>query len=332
MRAMTGLERVFEPWREADRKVWGHQPMRLKHNLGASPLFSRDVLAELIDAYPRENYTLVAVGEQGDDMRWDEGDIGNMPGADVLDAIEAGLYWLNLRSTETVDPRYQGLLAQIFSEIDDEREANEPAQLPSLGILISSSKSQTYYHCDLPNQFLWQVVGEKTVWVYPTGEPFMSGEDLERIAIFEKEVDMHFEPWFDEHAVRFELKPGEMLYWPLNAPHRVENRGGLSISMTMEYWTAHALRQHRLNLANGTLRHWFGWTPRSRATSGIGFFAKSALSSAMARTGWMENVRSVAKPVTFSLDQKASRDDLTPAGSETSPTPSHTTPNASAAE
>jgi hypothetical protein len=193
-------------------------------------------------------------------------------------------------------------MKKIFSEIE-QRIGLSDMRLPSIGILISSPNAQVYYHSDLPNQSLWQLSGRKKVWVYPNTEPFLSGEDLERIAIFEKELDLAHERWYDDHALTFELEPGQMLHWPLNAPHRVENQDCVNVSMTSEYWAADARANHVINMANGTLRHRFGMAPTNRQTSGPAFLAKRALNAAVARTGWLDKVRTANKPIEFTLDK-----------------------------
>jgi hypothetical protein len=96
-----------------------------------------------------------------------------------------------------------------------------------------------------------------------------------------------------------------MLHWPLNAPHRVENQGCLNVSVTTEYWAEDARRAHQINMANGTLRHRFGLRPTNRHTSGPAFWARSALNSAMSRTGWLEKVPAAQKPIEFTADARS---------------------------
>lgn len=301
------MSKIFRDWQSEDAQVWGRVPLCASHSLHQSPLFERDTLSALIDAYPREHYSIIKMGAQGGKERyWHEGEVAALSGAEILAAVEAGRFWLNLRCTDQVDPRYRTVLDQMFAEVE-RNTGQSDCRHRSLGILVSSPNAQVYYHCDLPNQSLWQISGRKTVWVYPPVEPFLSGEDLEKISVFELEVDMTYHEWFDRHAQRFDLEPGQMLHWPLNAPHRITNHDCLNISVTTEYWAEDARRRLRVNMGNGTLRYRFGMTPHSRATSGVGFVAKSLLHSVMSRTGWLERVRSERKPIEFKLEKGASR-------------------------
>ena len=297
-------------WPDHVTRVWGQQPVCVEHSLHTLPLFQRERLADLVGSYPREHYSIIAMGPQrgaapptieDSEHRWSEGDIKGLTGEQILQAIEQGRFWLNLRYTDQVDPEFRALQDEIFSELRARLPDSEQVTNPTLGVLISSPNAQVYYHCDLPNQSLWQILGSKTVYVYPPAEPFLSGEDLEKIAIYELEVDLHYEPWFDTYALKYDFQPGQMLHWPLNAPHRVENHDCLNVSVTTEYWTQRALLNQRVNMGNGTLRYKLGMTPRSRRTSGPGFFVKSVVQAALARTGWLDQVRTSNKPREFAL-------------------------------
>ncbi len=295
-------QRILEHWTPDLTALWGKHPIKVSHTLHQSPLFSMEGLAALIDAYPREFYMLVHMGGQNDKKLWREGEIGSLSGKDVIQAIAQGRLWLNLRQTNDVDPRYAGVLDQMFEEIGIRVKDQSGFPTRSFGILISSPGAQVYYHCDLPNQSLWQVAGRKRVYVYPNKAPFLRGEDLERIAIYEVEVDIPFDGWYDDYALVYDLEPGQMLHWPLNSPHRVVNYDCLNVSITTEYWAHEALMGHRLNLANGAMRYRMGYAPQSRAVSGAGFFAKGLMVRGLSRTKWFAKSKKVHKPIEFKLD------------------------------
>ncbi len=296
-------EAIFTDWTDDTTRAWANEPVRLKHRLHTDPLFSMDALAELIDRYPREHYALVQVGSPGQRRLWREGDIGRVSGERVIESIAAGRMWLNLRNVATVDKRFAELRDQLFGEIA-QRVPGFSAFNSTMGILISSPKAEVYYHMDLPGQSLWQIHGKKRVYVYPAEPPFRRDEDLERIALFQVEVDIPFDPAYDKHARVFEIEGGEMLHWPLNAPHRVENLDCLNVSMTTEYWTEPIRRSQMINIANGILRHKLGITPQSRSTTGPGFWAKAALQAGIKRTGLLKQARKSKRPIEFELDKE----------------------------
>jgi hypothetical protein len=299
-------EPVFASWDDDKHtRLWGRHPIRLEHTLHRSPLFSMEGLAELIDNYPRELYSLVYMGAKGSPKKtWREGDPGGLEGREIIEAIASGRLWLNMRSTQKVDPRYGAILEQMFGEIGAHVTDHDQFPVRSFGILISSPNAQVYYHADLPNQSLWQIAGRKRVYIYPSAEPFITAEDLERISVFELEVDMPYAAWYDEHAVVYDLEPGQMLHWPLNAPHRVENYDCLNVSITTEYWALETQRRHKVHMANGLMRYRFGMKPGAGQITGPGFWARNVLQAAARRTGWLDEVRKARRPIDFKLDRQ----------------------------
>ena len=295
-------DKIFTKWTSDITAKWGKAPLKAAHRLDTHPLFSLDALADLIDGYPRQHYALVQMGPQGSARKtWREGDIGGLKGRDVIDAISKGRMWLKLRNVSQVDSRYRDLLDTAFEEVNVNTGGYQTYNRSS-GILISSPNAQVYYHCDLPGQSLWQIHGKKRVYVYPNTPPFLTPEQLENIALYEVEVDMRYEPSYDKDAQVFEIGGGEMLHWPLNAPHRVENLDCLNVSMTTEYWTETIRRKQMITMANGILRHKVGVTPKSRSTDGPAFWAKAALQAGVKRAGLLKKERKARRAVDFKLD------------------------------
>lgn len=293
---------VFTDWTEQHGRLWGNQPVRVGHRLNQSPMFSMEGLADLIDRYPREHYSLVQMGAPGQRKLWREGDLGDLTGAEVIEAIAKGRMWLNLRRVAEVDKRYRDLVNDIFGELG-ERVPGFSSIDESIGILISSPNAQVYYHADLPGQSLWQIHGSKRVYIYPAVKPFLAPEHLEDIALYGVEVNMPYEPWYDEHATCFEFHGGQMLNWPLNAPHRIENMNCLNVSMTMEYWTEAYKRAQVVNVANGILRHRFGRVAKSRATDGLGFWGKRVAQKVLRDSAAFKRERKALRPISFRLDR-----------------------------
>ncbi len=296
---MTG--KIFSTWDETHSELWSHQPIRLEHEMHRSPAFSMDELAQLIESYPREHYSLVKTGARGSSRVWREGDIGDLSGRQVVDAISRGGLWLNLRNVTSVDRRYRELVDQMFAEV----AAHVPgfdAPTHQAGILISSPDAQVYYHADLPGQGLIQISGRKRVYLYPNTPPFVRPEHLEDIALFDVEVDIPYEPWYDKHAQVIDLEPGQMLNWPLNAPHRVENLGTVNISMTVSYVNQDTRRAEIVNLANGMLRHRFGYAPKSRSIRGPSYFGKAVMQKLLRDGKWLKRERTARRAIDFRLD------------------------------
>jgi hypothetical protein len=300
---------TYTDWQPEHARDWGTRPMRLAHPWHRDPLFEPQALARLIERYPREHYALVNTSTTGEKAgegkrRWREGDIGSLSGEQVIEAISRGGLWLNLRNVHEVDARFGALLQAAHDELSARMPGFEPSAL-RMGILVSAPGAQVHYHADLPGQALWQISGRKRVYLWPAEAPYLTPEALERIALTSLEVGMTYDPAFDREATVFDLEPGQMLHWPLNAPHRIDNHDVLNISVTTEYWTPQIRRSQMVTLANGLLRQHLGITRASRSIAGPGFWAKAALQAAWRRSPWATRQRRELRAIDFKLSREA---------------------------
>jgi len=92
-----------------------------------------------------------------------------------------------------------------------------------------------------------------------------------------------------------------MLNWPLNAPHRVENLGTVNISMTVSYVNQDIRRAQIVNLANGMLRHRFGYAPKSRSIRGPSYFGKAVMQKLLRDGKWLKRERTARRTIDFRL-------------------------------
>jgi hypothetical protein len=125
---------------------------------------------------------------------------------------------------------------------------------------------------------------------------------LEDITLFNVEVDLPYQDWYDNHAKVLDIGPGQMLNWPLNAPHRVENLDTFSVSMTISYTNDEIRRSAVVNFANGMLRYRFGYQPKSRNVRGPSYFAKRVMGRLLRNSRWIKRERSMRAPIDFRLD------------------------------
>ncbi len=293
---------IFDNWKPEHSCLWGKIPVVQQHNLHKSPLFTDEALAELIENYPRADYSLVIPGRQDQEHhhKWREGDIGDATGAEVLKAIREGFLWINLRNLPKNSVAFKHLDEQLF----DEMQANVPGlkiKHSDITLLITSPGAQTYYHCDVPGQSLWHIRGRKKAYIYPATAPFMPDETLEQVIMQETEEEIAFEQWFDNHAAVVDMEPGMMAHWPQFAPHRVENYDSLCVSITTEHWTSEIERVYKVRYANGLLRRKFNIAAKSNATSGMSYLSKAVLQSVWRRSG-LAKKHIWARKIEFKLD------------------------------
>jgi hypothetical protein len=208
-----------------------------------------------------------------------------------------------MRNVAAVDSRYGKLVDRMFEEIVAKVPDFEIPKGHQESILISAPNAQVYYHADMPGQSLVQIAGRKRVYVYPNSAPFITAEHLEDIALFNVEVDLPYKDWYDDHAKVLDIGPGQMLGWPMNAPHRVENLDTFSVSMTISYTNDEIRRSEIVHLANGMLRHRFGYKPKTRNLRGPSYFAKAVMQKLLRDGRWVKRERSARRPIDFRLDK-----------------------------
>lgn len=292
-------------WTGVDIARFGLQPMCIKHRVHEHQLFTDAALARLIEQSDRENYYVNTMNTAAHDTRSRrEGEVRGISGAAALEAVAKGKLWIMLLHPEKVEPGYRDLVQQLYDEIGRHvpgfRAFNQ-----KLSILISSPGIQVYYHCDVPGQTLWQVRGRKRVYVYPNQPPYLDQPSLERIVLGEAhEISLPYDEKFDQAASVYDIEPGDMLHWPLNAPHRIVNADCLNVSFTTEHFSPDIKRSFVVNYANGVLRRRLGWRRLSQSIEGPGYWAKLAVAGAYRYSGLPKKRRQRFK-VDFTVDPAA---------------------------
>lgn len=295
---------LIRDWTPEKARDFGRANLSFEHDLHERPMFDDAGLEELLDRYPRDKLGVFTMGE---DPRawttWRKGSAGALTGGQLLDAAKAGRIWLNLRHTNHYLPEYAGLASEIFREKEGHVRGLRTFK-HDLGMLISSADAQVFYHLDVPLVSLWQVRGQKRVWVYPVADPYVGQEDLERIVLRETAEQFAFDPAWDAGAEVYDLTPGRMVTWRQNAPHRIENGPMLNVSLSIEFMTPAAVARANVIYANGVLRRRMGL--RLDLADGLGPANLGKL--AVARAAKALKLQTPAErvlPITFGLDPAA---------------------------
>ena len=300
-----GEKRSIIDWRRVELANFGQEPICISHSLAGHELFSERALARLLGQLKRGDYYVNTMDVTSHNLRsLREGEISGISGEEVLEAVRTGQIWILLLHPDRIDPAYRDLLNDIYAEME-RTIAGFETTLRKMTVLISSPRVQTYYHCDIPGQTLWQVRGEKRVYVYPNHQPFLRQDNLERIALGQvHEISLPYEERFDAQAAVFDLRAGEMMHWPLNAPHRVINGESVSVSFTTEHFTVRDRRRFYVNYANGVLRQRLGFQNLAQKTSGPAYWAKLGVAAAYKYSGGQRKRRKTMR-VDFAVDPTA---------------------------
>lgn len=305
MNEMVMQKEIISNWEPRHQSLFGVELVKLNHRLIETGLFTREALGRVIERCPAEHLGLRARGSEIDDPATMEGELGEASGIEAIQAIEKGRMWMNIRRVMDWAPEYNRLLGSIFEEFEGRMPGFKTFKR-NLGILISSPNANVFYHSDIQGQSLWQIEGSKSVYIYPRSQIFLKPESIEKILLRETSEDMPYEKWFDDYASVVDLKPGEMVTWPLYAPHRVHNHDCLNISVTMEHWTKEIWKSYAVYYGNGVLRRTLGVKNPSTADHGLHVYPKAGAAFA-----WKKLGRQIAGDVTKKRDFRID------AGSET---------------
>ncbi len=280
---------------------FGYGLSHFDHKFAETGLFTDDKLAELIERYPREYYMINTMTAQGDEPEWRSGEINNISGEKVLQALTDGRIWLALRRFDVVCPEYDELVAQAFSEMEALQPGLKTFKHKST-MLISSPGARVLYHADIPYVCLFHVRGRKKLWLYDAeNKTHLPDRTLEGVVLRETEEEIGYDEAWDQEADAVVLEPGKALSWQLNAPHRVDNLDGLNVSITTDYFTPYAQKKYGVYYANGVMRRKFGMEPRSTNVAGLGAYAKCAAALAFKKAGVMKSSERTMMS-TFRLD------------------------------
>ncbi|CAN7446158.1 hypothetical protein LJR164_002899 [Phenylobacterium sp. LjRoot164] len=291
---------IIRDWTPDKARRFTKENLAFQHGLHERPMFDDAGLEELLDRYPREKLGVFTMGE--DPVAWTtwrKGSAGSLSGSKLLEAAQAGRIWLNLRATNDYLPEYAALGDEIFAE--KQAQTGVRTMKRDLGMLISSANAQVFYHLDVPLVSLWQLRGQKKVWVYPVDDPYVGQEVLERIVLKETAEQFTFDPAWDAGAQAYDLTPGTMVTWAQNAPHRIENGPMLNVSLSIEFMTPQALMRANVIYANGVMRRRLGARPRVQdgfTPVGLGKVAVARAAKAMK----LQTPHERMLPVTFKLD------------------------------
>jgi hypothetical protein len=287
-------------WPQNAKSGFGTETLFASHDLHTHDQFSDEGLADILDAYPRDQLGIWTFGDHGEgEAPAIKGMAPDATGAEIMEAVKRGTIWLNLRRANCEIDALQPFANDIFGSLANATERKLRKQ--DMGLLISSPKVHVHYHLDIPLVALFQLRGEKRIWLYPADETHAPSDHIEGIVHMTKEEGLPFSADFDERSQAIDLKPGMALTWPQNAPHRVQNADCVNVSLSCEYMTLPALIQANAIYMNGVLRKQYGMTPKRPLGITAGSFGKAAMARAVKLVARKGPAKSPT-PVTFEID------------------------------
>ena len=214
-----------------------HHPFLFRHALDTMEIFQMPALLKLAERcmQKRQFKSHYETGEPVVD-----GFFGNKPTdmtlVQALERIGEDKNWIILKRIHE-EPEYRAALEVFISElselsgIDLRRKYHDPI----LTIFITSPNRITPYHLDGEANFLAQVQGKKSVFLYDANDPHI-------LTIEEKEKywtgKLQAPRWHEELADgqwRYDVAPGLGVFNPATFPHWVKNTDNVSVSVSINF-------------------------------------------------------------------------------------------------
>lgn len=257
-------------WSKEDYQSFGLKNQLLKHNYHQSDLFSDEALEALLDNYPRQWLQCYTMGKDPEKHQdWKPVHLAERTGAEILQALQKGRFWLNLINIDQYSDGYATLIADMYKKFGSNCPQITDMRSSFSAILISSPGIQVYCHVDAEANMLWHLKGVKKAWVYPHDDKrFTPQTYIEEIIAQERHENMPYKKWFDEHAFHAELHAGDVVSWPQHSPHRIENVG-VNVSLTTSYASKESRRLIGVYGANHHFLKKLGIKNRSIETKGV---------------------------------------------------------------
>jgi len=302
-RQTAGSKRLID-WRDGPFDERGARPVTARHRLDQLDLFSDDALIDLLDRYPRKRLQAWTMGT--DPLRredWQPVDTTGVPGKDLLAAVKSGRLWYNILRLDLFDRRYREIIDQLYEEMAEASPGFTPVSTVGT-LLLSSPRAMVYYHADGPPTTLFHVRGHKRMWIYPLEERFVSQYFLEEIFGSAMDEEVPYSPEFDQYAEVFDLAPGNLVWWPQNAPHRIENLDTLNVSLSTRYHTEASERRKLVYNANRFFRKKLRFQQLSVSEGGMASSVKCFTYRLCRRAGWDNATEGYVYKATVRVDPK----------------------------
>jgi hypothetical protein len=170
--------------------------------------------------------------------------------------LPEGRTWLKISSANEADPDYAEVLRQIIHDISEltGRDLVSEITWSSLTVFMASPGIVTPYHIDHESNFLFQVQGEKDVWLFDQDDRvILSDIEIEKFYAGDAEA-ARYKPNLRERGTVYHLTPGAAVHHPPLAPHLVRNGDSVSVSVSVGFCMRALDRRAKVYQFNNLMR------------------------------------------------------------------------------
>lgn len=174
---------------------------------------------------------------------------------ETLQQIQQAQAWMSLLNVQ-VDPTYRTLVDEVLDTLKLQIDRVDPGMCYRGGwIFITSPNTVTPFHFDKEHNFILQVQGRKTLYVWDHRDTAVASDRArDRFHACHERDLLVWQDAFRERARVFHLEPGMGAYMPSTSPHMVESGDEPSVTISFTYYTDATRRDSLLHRANERLR------------------------------------------------------------------------------
>ena len=256
-------------------------PFILNHTMADHPLFSLPKLRELA-LKTQEQRPLELYYDAGQNVpigaRWSEVAAGP-PIEEAFERINDAGAWITIRQAQ-LDPEYKELFEGCMRELEAQtgRDFKKLMRVEDAIVFLTSPKRTTTYHIDRECNFLLQISGSKTMYMFDRHDKEVLPElEVERFWTVDNNAAV-YKPELQERSTPYRMVPGNGVHIPVNEPHWLQNDDNVSISLSCNFTMKHSERAN-VYRANHLLRR-LGMQPVPPFQSPLKDGVKNALISA----------------------------------------------------
>lgn len=253
-------------------KNFDRQPFYVEHDLAKHPLLQLSAIAALSERLPKNL------------LEWHSGQVDafsnpgslkshNLTCSDAILQVAEQPAWILLLQIEH-DMLYKQLLDDLLDQIELLSKRTHPGMWQRQAFLFVSSRAAvTPFHFDPEYNFLLQVRGQKTIYMWdPSNRFVLSATAIDNyyagIGGDSRYINRN-QPYRDEFmasAWQLPIKAGQGVHFPLHAPHVVRTESDVSISLSVTFRSRRSQFNAMVHGANGHLRR-VGIEPPAPGTS-----------------------------------------------------------------
>lgn len=217
------------------RNEFDRRPFLFSHSLHTHPLLGFPMLAKLAEKWARDDKErgFFRLSNETRGLGWGSPEFQAALNAAFGD-IEGSKMRLKLSSIH-LEPEYNAMLSRCTQELSDLTSVDLPRTYRDrkATVFITSPNEVTHFHVDEEANFLLQIYGNKTVYIF-------DGNDRELLPWHELEDywqsgTIRFREELQSRAYRFELRPGLGVHNPVHFPHWVQNGSSPSVSLSFGF-------------------------------------------------------------------------------------------------